>query len=331
MTGKGWNCYEKVFAGPAGPAGGWRCLCRLYDFHSGNALLLTQEQGEQLVLGTWEDPLGDYANYEFRADGTGMLGDVPVRWEVSERMDSGDDLEHDVQFWVHCTSMGQEGVYSICFDYYAETGHAVANTYGIYNEKGTVSLGYEEDLYPDVERLSAIYRYQAGSYELITLDTSNWETYFQIVQKPYFATAYSDPSKVTNWAYKNCVTLKPEYIPRTLSLSNRDYQYGCIYEYMTTPYTAAADYTARTITLNEMRNDIQPVTDVFFLPNEDTIMVPNLSGGIFLHEEDYIYGIELTEIPLSSTNVYQDEPEGTVHVITDYILHDCRGQILLLK
>ena len=106
--------------------------------------ILSKAQCEALVLGVWEDPLGDYANYEFRADGTGMLGDIPIRWEVKDWSDAGDHNDYDASFRVYGTSMGQEGHYSIRFYYYAETNHARAHSYGIYNDKNTVSLGDEK-------------------------------------------------------------------------------------------------------------------------------------------------------------------------------------------
>lgn len=300
-----------------------------FEFFYVYPCILSEAQCEALALGVWEDPLGDYASYQFNADGTGMLGDIPVRWEVDKRSDGSDVDAYDAQFRLHCTSMGQEGYYSVYFYYYADTDHARAHSYNIYNDKGTVSLGSEKDLYPDVQRESWIERFKAGTYELVELDRTNWETYFQIIQKPYFSVSYLDPTDVQSWSYDNYVTLKPEYIPRTLSMGNKDYTYDCLYEYTTTPYTATANYGKNSVTLVEPQTNVEGHYDIFQMGISGDNYYDILFGGIHLDEEDYVYGVELTKIPVPTS--YNDEEYGTVHVIETYTLHDCRGRILILK
>ena len=285
---------------------------------------LTEEECAQRVVGTWEDPLGDYAPHVFNEDGTGLLGDIPVTWEIADRHNAGGGVDHDF-FYVHCTGGDGEKVYSITFEYYADIDYLRARPYYIYNKKLTESYGAEHELYEGLERDSlSLCRYKTGSWEIVNLDQTNWEEYFFIGHRDASFEAMGE----WNWRYLNFVTLKPEYTARAMSLGNGDYTLGCTYSYLAMPYATRVDAEAKTVVLGERDDSAKEVSDLYVFPNEHNYAAC-LPGEIYIDDMDF--GAELDYI-----FVYGDYGSGKGENEYEYIIErsrllDAEGTLLLAK
>lgn len=285
---------------------------------------LTEEECAQRVVGTWEDPEGDYLPLVFNEDGTGLLGELPVTWEIGKRNNAGGGIDNDL-FWVECHVDGSDSVFSVTFDYYAHIDFCVAAPYNIYSKDKTKSLGSEKSLYEHVNRPDRVYRYKVGSWEIVTLDESNWNDYFFIGHRD----ASFEVLGRGQWyyGYNNYVTLKPEYAARIMSLGNSRYRFACSYDYTATPYFATVDEENHAVVLGERNPSVEAVSSQFRFPNEYTYGKECLPYNSVIGVMEF--GAELGRIYVPGE--YGTEEEGYVYIIEDYELQSASGTLLLAK
>jgi len=302
-----------------------------FEFFHEYPCLLSQEQAEAQICGTWEDPLGDYPNYVFNPDGTGMLGDIPVTWTVDRREDNISQDIHKVWILVECRDSVSDNVYKVSADYYAAGEYTEMDPYYIMDKSENKILSDERDQFPEVDRDRNGLRFKAGTYDAIQLTPDNWSIYFEIVQKPYFSLPSANSDRPVTWSYDSYMVLKPEFIPRTLNISNKDYPLPFLIEYTAAEYRATANYSEKIVTLGEKLN-VDDSTVLFQFPRDASAIYkkPYLIGDIFLKNEDFVYGLPLCKIELPHY-AYNDTEEGTAYIVDSYTVHDCRGMMLLLK
>lgn len=302
-----------------------------FEFFYEQPCLLSQEQCEAQICGTWEDPLGDYPNYVFNPDGTGMLGDIPVTWTVDRREDNIYQDIHKVWILVECRDSLTDNVYKVSADYYAAGEYTEMDPYYIMDKSENKILYDERDLFPAVDRDRNGLRFKAGTYDAVQLTPDNWSTYFEIVRKPYFSQSSINPNAPTTWSFDSYMALRPEYISRTISISNSDYGLPFLIEFTPAQYRATANYSDKTVALGEKLGEADSsVLFQFPLHASAIYKKPYLIGGTHLKEEDFVYGLPLCRIELPHS-VYNDSAEGEAYMIDSYTLHDCRGMLLILK
>lgn len=302
-----------------------------FEFFHEYPCLLSQEQAEAQICGTWEDPRGEYPTYVFNPDGTGMLGDLPVTWAVTRREDDIYKDIHKVWILVECRTAGSDNVYVVSSHYYAAGAYTEMNPYYIKDKTGQHFLSDERDQFPEVDRDRKGLRFKAGTYDAIQLTRDNWSTYFEIVQKPYFSLPSANRDLPVTWSYDSYMVLKPEYISRSLNIDNKDYPLPFLIEYTAAEHRATANYSEKTVTLGEKLN-VDDSTFLFEFPRDASVSYKNpyLISGIFLKDEDFVYGLPLCRIELPHY-AYNDTAEGTAYIVDIYTVHDCRGMMLLLK
>lgn len=285
---------------------------------------LTEEECAQRVVGTWEDPLGDYAPYVFNEDGTGMLEDIPVTWKIDGRHNKGDGGSPENTFRIHCETEANDNTYTVTFYYYEEIDFCEATPYLVTDSSGTTTLlgsSFDEET---GRLLIDVKRYQAGSWEIVELNTGNWEEYFRIDHMPR---SRKLPSGEVVWDYMNYVMLNPEYAVRAMSLGSADYALGCTYSYLAMPYAIHVDEKTGAVSVGERNDNGQEAVDLYTFPNDRTY-IPNLPGRLYI--EDITFGAELDYIFVYGGPDAIKEGEEA-YIIERSRLLDGSGTLLLAK
>lgn len=281
---------------------------------------MTEEECIQRIAGEWVDPLGDYGTHVFNADGTGSLDGIPVTWEITKLYGKGGGSDH-ASIHIECHPEGIDKVCATYFEYYEETDLLMLRPYTIRSEDRKEVYGDEEDLYTSAIREDTVYRYKAGDWELITLDSTNWNEYFCVSSQ---AVKLKSQSSDGRWAKYHNILLKPEYASRVLCAGNEDYLFECAYRYDLVPCYFEENADGSGITLTERISSCEAIGVEFCVPDG------NIYDGELEEDFDPERGASLATL----STVEAGLPDGDREYVTE--VENCElvygfGNLLLAK